>query len=253
MALDVVGGIMCITVVGRRRARGLQGLGDDASGSDSDTGLAQEMEAPHAERFTPRPVDQGRKEFYQRHAPGNSREAEGGALGARDAAARAAAADDIPDVEVDEGGAGGGPLQTPVKDAEAEKGDARKVGAGKGDVIKMLQTSNKGKSSGQVLQQGRPEALQLVKYDRRLANYFSAVGAGARVQRRPRNAVFLAYEAATDMGDAMSCHVYLKLLVSSPALPFDASSCACSRETGWSRTSLAVFALTDPCSPTLQA
>ena len=53
-----------------------------------------------------------------------------------------------------------------------------------------------------MLQDGRPEVLQLVKYDRRLANYFSSVGAGVRGRgrERPRNTLFLAHEAATDMG-----------------------------------------------------
>ena len=161
------------SVIGRSRggARGAlgPGAGDDASGSDSDTGRADEMQPPHAEGFTPRPIDQGRKEFYMQHARGFSGEEErggrarGGGRGAaaeeeEDAVASAAAAGDIPDVEVEErvgGGEGGRAVHTPVKSVGSGKEAAAakiKMGAGKGEVNDMVQASNKGKSSSRALQ-----------------------------------------------------------------------------------------------------
>ena len=181
------------SVIGRSRsgARGAlgPGAGDDASGSDSDTGRADEMQPPHAEGFTPRPIDQGRKEFYMQNARGLSGEEErggrargggghgGGAAAEQeeeDAVARAAAAGDIPDVEVEEnGGDGGGrrAAHTPVKgvgsgkDAAAAKG---KMGAGKGEVKDMVQACNKGKSSSRALQVSSRRTMSLKQMRKRL-------------------------------------------------------------------------------------
>jgi hypothetical protein len=87
-----------------------------------------------------------------------------------DAVTRAAAAGDIPDVEVedDEGDSSGrkGAVHKALKGkAEEQKreGGAIRGGVSSAEIKTMMQKSNKGKSSGRIVPQDeRPEALQLV-------------------------------------------------------------------------------------------
>ncbi len=167
------------SVVGRgKRRERLRGDSDDASGSESDTGYADELDPPHAEQRTSRPIDHGRKEFHRHHGlpavrGGQERGRGNGASGDEgvlDAVTRAAAAGDIPDVEVedDEGDSSGrkGAVHKALKGkAEEQKreGGAIRGGVSSAEIKTMMQKSNKGKSSGRIVPQDeRPEALQLV-------------------------------------------------------------------------------------------
>jgi len=170
------------SVVGRgtRRER-LRGGSDGASGSESDTGYADELDPPHVEQRTSRPIDHGRKEFHRhyglpaaRGGQEHGREARGngasGDEGVLDAVMRAAAAGDIPDVEVedDEGNSSGrkGAVHKALNgkpDGQNREGGAKRGGVSSAAVKEMMQQSNKGKSSDRIVPQDeRPEALQLV-------------------------------------------------------------------------------------------
>jgi hypothetical protein len=171
------------SVVGRgKRRERLRGGSHDASGSESDTGYADELDPPHVEQHTSRPIDHGRKEFHRHHglpaarggqergreARGNG--ASGGDEGVLDAVTRAAAAGDIPDVEVedDEGNSSGrkGAVHKAFNgkpEGQKREGGAIRGGVSSAEVKEMMQQSNKGKNSDRIVPRDeRPEALQLV-------------------------------------------------------------------------------------------
>ena len=180
------------SVVGRG-ARAGRDAGDDASGSDSDVGFEDEMEAPHAERFVARPVDHGRKELS--HTAGAGQDT------VQAAVARAAAEGDIPEVELEGASAAG--LGRERNTGNKAKNPAPTAGWGRGAkaaVRDMLDHSNKGKSCGDVVGNSQPEALEVVKYDRRLANYLNSVAGSVHTRKRSSPTRFLLFEVASDLG-----------------------------------------------------
>jgi hypothetical protein len=210
------------SVIGRDALVG-RGAREESSGSDSDVGYEDEMEPPTEERHTARPVDHGRKDFYRHY----------GGAGGGDAGGTAAS-EDIAEVEVEEEGVGvgrggkagreGAVVHRPVavdkgggaKAAQGRSGGGAGWGsdAKKAQIRAMLEVSNKGKSSGRVLDE-RPEALELVQYDRRLANYMQSVESSSGIRKRYSTARFLVFETVHDLAllDFPKARFWISLLM----------------------------------------